>query len=283
MIRHVALSDFILALFPAPLEMPESEKLVQLVSVSQRHDHHADTDPHKNVKPNILVMSKVASSQGEQDRPEKPSCAPDDEELGCRQVPQSKNVTQPILRKAWDQEEEKDKEGRFVVQEIVESLHRGFGDESLYQRPAECSCEDKGDVGTDGESDSGEHDTEKFTEEVPSKKACHFTGDWGGNHLSNLKNDKDEHGPRAEGIQIVRHSLFVEEKLDDAGLVENDSETPYDKDENQKPEPDVDYLSLLRLLRVDVVFRRIIPLQLRGSQLAAFLQIQSSQYTLVRL
>jgi hypothetical protein len=71
--------------------------------------------------------------------------------------------------------------------------------------------------------------------------------------------------------------------LNDAGFVEDDRKTPYDKDENQKPEPDVDYFSLLRLLRIDVVIRRIVPLQLRVSQLAAFLQTQSYQYTLVRL
>jgi hypothetical protein len=199
-IRHVALSGFYLPLFPAPLEVPESENPVQLVPVSQRHDDHADPDPHKDIKPHILVMSKVASSQGEQDRPEKPSGAPDDKKLRCRQVPQSKNVTQPILRKAWDQEKEKDKEGRFVVQEIVKSLHGGFGDEPLYERPSERSREDKGDVGADGKPDGGEHDTEKLAEQVPSKNPCHFTGDRSGDHLGDLKNDKDQHRPRAEGV-----------------------------------------------------------------------------------
>ena len=250
MIGRVTLSGFSLSLLSQALEVPKSENPVQLVSVSQRHDDHADPDPHKDIEPDVLVMSQVAPSQRQQDRPEKPSCASNDQKLGCAQVPQAKNVTQPVLGKARDQEKEKDEEGRFVVQEIVKPLHGGFGDESLYERPAECSCEDKGDVRADGEPDSGEHHTEELTEQVPSQKSCHFTGDWGGNHLSDLQDDKDEHRPRTEGVQEVCHSFFVEEKLDEAGLVEDDRETSYDNDENQKPEPDVDGFGSLRLLRV---------------------------------
>ena len=273
-IRHVALSSLFLSLFPAFFQVPESENPVQLVSVSQRYDDHADPDPDENPKSDILMMSKVTASQGEQDGPKEPSCASNNEKLRRAQVPQSKNVTEPILGKAGDQEKKKDKEGCFVVQEIVKSLHGGLGDEPLYERTAEGSSEDKRDVGTDGEPDGREHDTEKLAEQVPSQEPRHFTGDRSGHHLSDLHDDKDKHRPRAEGVQKVCHSLFVQEKLDDTGLVKDDRETPDDHDENQKPEPDVGCFGLLRLLRIDLVIRRIVPLQLSVSQLAAVLQIQ---------
>jgi len=71
--------------------------------------------------------------------------------------------------------------------------------------------------------------------------------------------------------------------LDDACLVEDEGKPPYDEDENQKPEPDVDCFSLLRLLRIYVVFSRIIPLQLSVSQLAAFLQTRKNYCKLFRI
>jgi hypothetical protein len=70
------------------------------------------------------------------------------------------------------------------------------------------------------------------------------------------------------------HSLFVQEKLDDARFVEDEGQSSHNQDENQKPELDVDGLSLLRLLRIDGVFSRIVPLQLSVNQLSAFLQAQ---------
>lgn len=193
MIRRVTLSGFYLSLLSEPLEVPESENPVQLVPVSQRHDDHADSNPHENPKPAILMMSQVTSSQGEQDRPEKPACAPNDKELCCAQVPQPENITQPVLGKTRDEKKQKDKERGFVAQEIVKALHGGLGDEPLYERPAECSSEDEGNVGTERQTDGREHNTKKLTEQVPSENACHFTGDRGGNHLSDLKQDKDKH------------------------------------------------------------------------------------------
>ena len=70
------------------------------------------------------------------------------------------------------------------------------------------------------------------------------------------------------------HSLFVQEKLDDARFVEDEGQAPHNQEENQKPEPDVDCFSLLRLLKIDVTFSRIVPLQLSVNQLPAFLQAQ---------
>jgi len=154
-------------------------------------------------------MSQVAPSQGEQDRPEKPACASNHKKLRCGQVPQAENVTQPILGKARDQEKEKDKEGRFVVKEVVKALYGGFRNELFYEGPAECSRKNEGNVRTESESDGREHDTEKLTEQVPSKKPRHLTRDRCGNHLSDLKQDEDNHGPRAQGVQILRHSLFI--------------------------------------------------------------------------
>jgi len=222
-IRHVTLGGFHLSLLPQPLEMPESENPVQLIPVSQGHDDHADPNPREDIKPDILVMSQVASSQGEQDCPEKPACASNDKKLGGGQVPQAKNVTQPVLGKSRDQEKEKDKECRFVVKEIIKSLYGGYGNELLCEGPAECSRKDEGEVRTEGESDGREHDAEKFAEQVPSENPCHLTGNRGGNHLGDLKQNKNKHRPRAEGVQKVCHSLLVQEKLDDARFVEDES------------------------------------------------------------
>jgi len=208
-IGQIALIGFYLSPFPQTLEVPESENPVQLVPVSQSYDNHADPNPHKNVKPDILVVSQVAASKGEQDRAEKPACASNDKKLCCGQMPQAENVTQPVLGKPRDQEKEKDKEGRFMVKEVVKALYGGFGDKLFYEGPAECSCKDEGEVRTESESDGREHDSEKLTKQVPSENACHLTGNRCGNHLSDLKQDKDNHRPRAQGVQIVRHSLFV--------------------------------------------------------------------------
>jgi len=274
MIRRVTLSGVHLSPLSEPLEVPESENPVQLIPVSQRYDDHADSNPHENPKPDILMMSQVTSSQGEQDRPEKPACAPNDKELCCAQVPQPENITQPVLGKTRDEKKQKDKERGFVAQEIVKSLHGGLGDEPLYEGPAECSSEDERGIRTDREPYGGEHNTKKLTEQVPSENACHFTGDRSGNHLSDLKQDKDKHRPRAEGVKKMGHSLFVQEKLDDACFVEDEGQAPHNQDENQKPEPDVDGFSLLRLLKIDVIFSRIVPLRLSVNQLSAFLQAQ---------
>jgi hypothetical protein len=76
------------------------------------------------------------------------------------------------------------------------------------------------------------------------------------------------------------HSLFVQEKLDDARFVEDEGQAPHNQEENQKPEPDVDGFSLLRLLRIRMVIRRVIPPQFLVSQIAAFLQ---TQQTIIRV
>jgi len=208
-IRQIALIGFYLPPFPQTLEVPKSENPVQLIPVSQRHDDHADPNPHKDIKPDILVMSQVASSQGEQDRPEKPACASNDKKLCCGQVPQAEKVTKPVLGKPRDQEKEKDKEGCFVVKEVVKALYGRFGDKLFYEGPAECSRKDEGEVRTESESDGREHDTEKLTEHITAQKPRHLTRNRCGNHLSDLKQDKDNHRPRAQGVQIVRHSLFI--------------------------------------------------------------------------
>jgi hypothetical protein len=185
---------------------------------------------------------------------------------------QAKNVTQPILGKTRDQEEKEHEKSRLVVKEIIEPLDGGFGDELLYEGPPERPREDEGGVRTESEPDGGEHDTEKLAEQVPSKKPCDLTGKRCGDHLSDLKQDKDNHGPRAEGVQEVCHLFLVQEKVDDAGFVEDQSQTPNNEDENQKPEPDVDCFCLLRHLRIHVVIRRVVPPQLLVRQIAAFLQ-----------
>jgi hypothetical protein len=150
MIHEIALGGFYLSSSPQTLEMPESENPVQLVPVSQRHDDHADPNTHEDIKPDILVMSQVASSQGEEDRPEKPACASNDKKRRGGHMSESENITQPVLGKAWDQEKEKDKEGPFVMKEIVKALYGGFGDKSLYKGPAECSPKDEGEIRTEG-------------------------------------------------------------------------------------------------------------------------------------
>jgi hypothetical protein len=71
--------------------------------------------------------------------------------------------------------------------------------------------------------------------------------------------------------------------LNDTGFVEDDGKPPHDEDENQKPEPNVERFSLLRLLRIYVVFSRIVSLQLSVSQLAAFLQARKNYYKLFRI
>jgi hypothetical protein len=133
------------------------------------------------------MMPQVASSQGEQDRPEKPSRSSDDKKLRCSHVPKPQDVTQPILGKAGDQEKEKVEKDCFVVEEIVKAFHGAIRNELIYERTAECPCEDKGHAGSEGEPDGGKHDAEEFAEQVPAEKSRHLPGNGRGNHLGDLK------------------------------------------------------------------------------------------------
>src|SRR5659263_91880 len=133
-------------------------------------DHRRAAEQEETV---ILVVSQERSPEREQHGPEKTPRGGDGEELQRGEMAQPKDIAEVIFREPGNQEQQEDEKRTFVVEQVVEPLHRLRVDELLGQGSTEETREAEGEERSDRQSDGGEHNSNDGPVEVPSEDAHH--------------------------------------------------------------------------------------------------------------
>jgi hypothetical protein len=222
------LFQFVLLLFVFG-DMPYPEDPLDLVPVYHREKNDDERNTCEREEPFVLVMPQQVATECQQDGSEQPACPADHEELCCGEVSEPEEVAQVILWERGDKEEEKDEEGSFVVEEVVESLHRFLIHKPFNERSPKCPGECEGNIGACSKSYGGKDHTEQRPVEESPKKAGYFTRDGRSNDLCGLEENKAYKREGTEGIQEIEESLLVEEEMDQTAFIDNHRDADYNE------------------------------------------------------
>lgn len=185
-----------------------------------------------------MVPDKVAP-QGQQDGPEQPSGAADDQEFHRRKMPEPQDVAQVILGEPGDEKQQEDEERALVVEQVIETIHGRLVDESFDKRPPERPRKRKSDIGPYRQPDRGERNSQQRTVQVTAEEPRSLSGNGRQDDLRYLEQNESYEGKGAERIEKVKQLLPVEEEMKEPGLVEYQRQAADDQYEYERFDPDM--------------------------------------------
>ena len=117
--------------------MQPFETFFYFVSVEHRQQYENDRNSEKEKETIVLMVTDIIAAECQQYRPHEPSYGADDEKFFCGKMSQPEDVAEIILGEPWDEKEQKNKKGAFVMEEVIVPAHRLFSDKFLSEGPPE--------------------------------------------------------------------------------------------------------------------------------------------------